>query len=165
MTKITVEDAKKHVVFGWEQAKMGKSGTAQTIISENAWPWITRMSFCICRLEPNMPRFNIDWDTRSSNSGNIVAMGSFDFDSLEEGAEKLAKEINDEVPDYAWMTDEEHAKLKVDIKQEFQEFFDTHCDLEKGDCPDRWTCKVRWPGGFGLQGCSFEHDDKKRILG
>jgi len=41
------------------------------------------------------PKYNIDWDTRNTLSGRILAMGSLDFDTVEEGAEKLARQIEE----------------------------------------------------------------------
>ena len=52
------------------------------------------------------PKYNIDWDTRSTVSGRILAMGSLDFDTIEEGSEKLVSQII-ETKAYLYMGDDD----------------------------------------------------------
>ena len=151
---LTTEEAQKHIQYAIDNSE--SSGTF--ILNDNAGPYETRIHIVRCGNSP--PKYNIDWECENTSSGFTPgknghdAMGSLDFDTFEEGAEKLARQVNGSVPSYAWMSDEEKEKLDKEIQAEFKDFFDKHCDLEKGDCPDRSSCPVRWPGGFGLQGCT-----------
>lgn len=105
-----------------------------------------------------LPAYNIDWDLRSSVTGNIctfegeLIMGTLDFDTAEQGAEVWAKQIISRAPSWSWVTDEEAKMIGDEIEHTFEQFFHMHCD-EAGDCPIKTQCKVRWPGGFGLGGC------------
>jgi hypothetical protein len=110
-----------------------------------------------------LPKYNIDWDIRSDVSGNfavykkkdgekLTMMGTFDFNTPEEGAKLWLEQIMERVPRGLWTSWEEKQAIDAEIKKEFQEFFDKHCG-DEGDCPLRPTCEVKWPGGFGLQGC------------
>jgi len=94
----TKEEAKKVIEFALSMG--GK--TATVIIDDSLWPFKTEMTLTKCdpwwdsggNLRTN-PRYNIDWDTRDTTTGTILAMGSFDFNDLEDGAEKLARQINE----------------------------------------------------------------------
>lgn len=197
-TFLTAGQAKKEIEFAISQA--GSGGSASTMLNET-YPWTTGMTLTICSKpreiemggtpvrvaqsqaelmallkgeEPSkLPNYNIDWDTRNDESGNIVtvkkkdgsresAMGSIDFDTLDEGAEKLAKAINELVPALCWSSPEEQAKIDAEIQSDFQKFFDKHCG-DNGDCGLKGTCEVRWPGGFGLQGCHADGAIREEI--
>lgn len=163
---LTVEHAKKDIEFAISQIVNHRS--AETILNET-YPWTTGMTLTNCEAWTDSegklrtsPKFNIDWDTRSDFSGKIVAMGSIDFDTVEEGAKKLSEAINADVREEFWSSQEEQAKLDAEIKANFQKFFDKHCG-DGGDCPLRPTCEVKWPGGFGLQGCRADGAIREEI--
>ena len=114
-----------------------------------------------------LPKYNIDWDIRHSVSGNylvrkkdgsvIVTMGTFDFDTAEQGAERWLEQIKDRVAEKngLWMTSEEKHEQDKKIEKEFQDYFDAHCS-DAGDCTWKESCEVKWPGGHGLRGCRRE---------
>lgn len=119
--------------------------------------------------QSELPKYNIDWDIRSSVSGNyitfkkssgekVLMMGSFDFDTPDQGAERWLKQIKDCVAKGLWMTHEEKVAQDKAIDQEFQDYFDAHCS-DSGDCEWKATCQVRWKGGYGLRGCRRENPD------
>jgi len=95
------ERAKRDIEFAIQQAGGDKYSTV--IIDDSFWPFKTEMTLTKCdpwrdsegRLRTS-PRYNIDWDTRDTLSGRILAMGSLDFDTVEEGAEKLSRQIEEE---------------------------------------------------------------------
>jgi len=96
--KYDKEDAKKDVEFAIEQAGEGKCSTV--LIDDSFWPFQTEITLIKCdpwrgqdgKLHES-PKYNIDWDTRSTVSGKILAMGSLDFNTVEQGAEELVKQI------------------------------------------------------------------------
>lgn len=120
-----------------------------------------------------LPKYNIDWDIRNDVTGRIAVykkkngeifemMGSFDFNTAQQGAERWLKQIEERVPRGLWTSGEEKKALDASIEKEFQDFFDRHCG-DEGDCPLRTTCEVKWPGGFGLQGCKAEGEIRAEI--
>jgi hypothetical protein len=96
--KYTKEKAKRDIEFAIEQA--GESKRSTVLIDDSFWPFKTEMTLTKCdpwrddegKLRTS-PKYNIDWDTRSTVSGKILALGSLDFDTVEEGAEELARQI------------------------------------------------------------------------
>lgn len=119
--------------------------------------------------QAQLPRYNIDWDIRNSESGNFLTlkrangektlmMGSFDFDTPDQGAERWLKQIKNCVAKGLWTTQEESEALQKEIHKEFQDYFDLHCS-DTGDCAWKTTCQVRWAGGYGLRGCRRENPD------
>ena len=96
----SIEQAKKDIEIAIQQAGEGKCSTV--IIDDSFWPFKTEMTLTKCdpwrdssgRMRTS-PKYNIDWDTRDTLSGRILAMGSLDFDTVEEGAEKLARQIEE----------------------------------------------------------------------
>ena len=82
----------------------GKSDTASTLIDDSCWPWITGMTLTKCgpwkdsegKIQTS-PEFNIDWDTRNDVSGMIIDLGSLDFDTIEEGARRLFRQIHQKI--------------------------------------------------------------------
>ena len=105
------EQARRDIEFAIQQAGDGKNSTV--IIDDSFWPFKTELTLTKCdpwkdsdgRLRTS-PKYNIDWDTRNTLSGRILAMGSLDFDTVEEGAEKLARQI-EETKAYLFMGDED----------------------------------------------------------
>jgi len=94
------EQARKDIEFAIQQTGDGKYSTI--IIDDSFWPFKTEMTLTKCDLWRDSegklrtsPKYNIDWDTRNTLNGKILAMGSLDFDTIEEGAEKLAKQIEE----------------------------------------------------------------------
>ena len=94
------DQARKDIEFAIQQAGDGKYSTV--IIDDSFWPFKTEMTLTKCdpwrdsrgRVRTS-PKYNIDWDTRDALSGRILAMGSLDFDTVDEGAEKLARQIEE----------------------------------------------------------------------
>jgi len=116
-----------------------------------------------------LPKYNIDWDVRNSISGNycvlkrgdgekVTMMGTFDFDTIEQGAERWLEQIKERVAKGLWTTTEEKDAQDKEIEKEFQDYFDAHCS-DTGDCEWKASCEVRWPGGHGLRGCRRENPD------
>lgn len=116
-----------------------------------------------------LPKFNIDWDIRSSitdtylvfkkkDGEKVTMMGTFDFDTPEQGAERWLEQIKERVVKGIWMTFEEKQALNKELDKEFQDYFDAHCS-DDGDCEWKEGCSVRWPGGHGLRGCRRENPD------
>jgi hypothetical protein len=107
--KYTKEKAKRDIEFAIEQAGEGRGSTV--LIDDSFWPFKTEMTLTKCdpwrdregKLRTS-PRYNIDWDTRGTVSGKIVGMGSLDFDTIEEGAEELARQIK-QTKAYLYMGD------------------------------------------------------------
>lgn len=125
--KKSIEEATKDILYAIEQANGEK---ASTILNES-YPYTTGMTLTVCS-KPRMvllggmvvareaqsqtelaallsgeepekyPNYNIDWDTRSDVSGRIFAMGTIDFDTVEEGAMKLSEAIEEKVPKGCW---------------------------------------------------------------
>lgn len=124
-----------------------------------------------------MPKYNIDWDVREDSGGNycilkkkdgsrVTMMGSFDFNTPEEGAQKWLEQLKERTPSNLWTSEEEHDRLHKKINEDFQAFFDKHCsDQAEKPCPMRATCEVRWPGGFGLKGCRIGEFSQDRGIG
>ena len=96
--KYDKEEARRDIEFAIEQVGVGKYSTV--LIDDSFWPFQTEMTLTKCdpwrdqdgKLHAS-PKYNIDWDTRSTVSGKILAMGSLDFDTVEQGAEELVKQI------------------------------------------------------------------------
>ncbi len=120
-----------------------------------------------------LPKYNIDWDIRNDITGRFAVykkkngekidmMGTFDFNTPEEGARLWQAQIMERVPRHLWTALEEKEDIDAQIKAEFQDFFDRHCG-DEGDCSLRENCPVRWPGGFGLQGCKAEGEIREEI--
>jgi len=94
------EDARKDIEFAIQQAENSKSSTV--IIDDSFWPFSVGMTLTKCdpwwdsegRLHTS-PKYNIDWDVRNTVTGEIIKMGSLDFNDLEEGAEKLSRQIEE----------------------------------------------------------------------
>jgi len=116
-----------------------------------------------------LPNYNIDWDIRCSVSGNylqlkkkdgtsVTMMGSFDFDTPEQGAERWLEQIKERVAKGLWTTKEERNAQDKKFAKEFQDYFDSHCS-DDGDCEWKESCEVRYPGGHGLRGCRRENPD------
>lgn len=117
------------------------------------------------KLDPDdMPKYNIDWDIRNTESGSFLTykkkgeeeglpmMGSFDFNTPEEGAARWLEQIKNSVAKGLWMSWEEKKELDAKTNKIFQDFYDKHC-ADDMDCPLIPTCEVRWPTGIGLVGC------------
>ncbi|MFQ6095205.1 MAG: hypothetical protein ACE5NN_03570 [Candidatus Bathyarchaeia archaeon] len=104
------ERARRDIEFAIEQA--GESKYSTVIIDDSFWPYKTELTLTKCdpwrdgqgRVRTS-PKYNIDWDTRNTLSGRILAMGSLDFNTIEEGAEKLARQI-EETKAYLYMGDD-----------------------------------------------------------
>jgi hypothetical protein len=114
-----------------------------------------------------LPKYNIDWDIRSSISDNylqlkkkdgtvVTMMGTLDFDTPEQGAERWLEQIKERVAKWLWTTKGEQQAQDKEIAKEFQDYYDAHC---AGDCEWKESCEVRWPGGHGLRGCRRENPD------
>jgi len=58
---------------------------------------------------------NIDWICEDTESGEAVASGSFDYWRLDEGADRLAKEINEHVPKHCF---KDNVPTPIDPKRE-----------------------------------------------
>jgi len=122
-----------------------------------------------------LPTYNIDWDIRNDVSGNyctlkkgdsepIVMMGTFDFDTPEQGAKRWLDQIHECVAKGLWVTVDERDAQDKTIQKEFQEYYDAHC-ADTGDCEWKESCEVRWPGGHGLRGCRRENPDDDEMWG
>jgi len=104
------ERARRDIEFAIQQAGEGKCSTV--IIDDSFWPFKTEMTLTKCdpwrdsegRLRTS-PKYNLDWDTRDTLSGRILAMGSLNFDTMEEEVEKLARQI-EETKAYLYMGDD-----------------------------------------------------------
>ncbi len=118
-----------------------------------------------------LPNYNIDWDIRNSISDSylhlkkkdgtsVTMMGSFDFDTPEQGAERWLEQIKERVVKGLWTTKEEQQARDKEIAKEFQDYHDAHC---AGDCEWKESCEVRWPGGHGLRGCRRENPDDEEM--
>lgn len=113
-----------------------------------------------------LPKYNIDWDIRNSVSGNYLLlkkeamMGTFDFDTSEQGAERWLEQIKERAAKGLWTSWEERQARDKKFDKEFQEYFDAHC---AGDCEWKDSCEVRWPGGHGLRGCRRENPDDEEM--
>jgi len=110
-----------------------------------------------------LPKYSIDWDIRNSISGDyctlkkrngsiVAMMGSFEFDTAEQGAERWLEQMKDCVVKGLWTTREEEQKMHDETTAVFQAFYDKHC-AEGCDCPLIENCEVKWPTGIGLVGC------------
>jgi len=107
--KYDKEEAKRDIEFAIQQS--GNSKHSTVLIDDSFWPFQTEMTLTKCdpwidgegKLRKS-PKYNIDWDTRSTVSGKILAMGSLDFDTIEEGAEELVRQIK-ETKAYLYMGD------------------------------------------------------------
>jgi hypothetical protein len=96
--KYDKEEAGRDIEFAIEQAGEGKCSTV--LIEDSFWPFQTEMTLTKCdpwrsqdgKLHTSL-KYNIDWDTRSTVSGMILAMGSLGFDTATQGAEELVKQI------------------------------------------------------------------------
>jgi len=148
-----------------------ETGEGSYILNDRFYPFI--WGYTISFLEENriaeppgrdLPKYNIDWDIRNSVTGAITSskgesmMGSFSFNTPEEGAQKWLKQIKERTVQWLWVTEAEKKELEQRIEQENQAYYDEHCS-DDGDCPYRETCTVRWPGGHGLRGCRLENPD------
>jgi len=120
-----------------------------------------------------LPKYNIDWDIRSSISDSylrlkkrdgttVTMMGTFDFDTAEQGAERWLEQIKERVAKWLWTTTEERNAQDKEFEKEFQDYFDAHC-ADAGDCAWKESCEVRWPGGHGLRGCRCENPDDEEM--
>jgi len=113
-----------------------------------------------------LPKYNIDWDIRNSVSGNYLLlkkeamMGTFDFDTSEQGAERWLEQIKERAAKGLWTSWEERQARDKELDKEFQEYYDAHC---AGDCEWKGSCEVRWPGGHGLRGCRRENPDDEKM--
>jgi len=115
-----------------------------------------------------LPNYNIDWDIRNGygdylhlkkkDGTSVMMMGTFDFDTPEQGAERWLEQIKERVAKGLWTTKEEQQAQDKEIAKEFQDYFDAHCS-DAGDCEWKESCEVRWPGGHGLRGCRRENPD------
>jgi hypothetical protein len=96
--KYGIEEARRDIEFVIEQA--GEGRCSAVLIEDSFWPFQTEMTLTKCdpwrsqdgKLHTS-PKYNIDWDMRSTVSGKILAMGSLDFNTIEQGAEELVKQI------------------------------------------------------------------------
>ena len=123
--------------------------------------------------DEELPSYNIDWDIRNQASDSfctlkqedgstVTMMGTFDFDTAEQGAERWLAQIKERTAKGLWTTNEERHARDKEIKKEFQDYFDTHCS-DDGDCEWKGSCEVRWPGGHGLRGCRRENSDDEEM--
>jgi len=190
----TVEELQKSIAWSLEQG-----GNDNYILNDNSYPYIwgyylhivepggrtmllggilpVTLAQTTSQLESALsgetegesPKYNIDWDIRSSISGNYctltkkdgekeIMMGTFDFNTPEQGAERWLEQIKERVAKGLWTTTEEKRAQDKEIEKEFQEYFDAHC-ADTGDCEWKESCEVRWPGGHGLRGCRRENPD------
>jgi len=188
----TIEDLKTSIAWSIEQG-----GNDNYILNDNSYPYnwgyylhvieeqkgpiikgqthSQLSAFLAGKPQPTadeLPKYNIDWDIRSSASGNYLTlkkksggftmMGTFDFDTPEQGAERWLEQIKERTSKGLWMTGEEKQAQDKRFKKEFQDYFDAHCS-DTGDCEYKESCEVRWPGGHGLRGCRRENPDDKEM--
>ena len=115
-----------------------------------------------------LPKYNIDWDIRNSVTGDFCTskkdgktwtmMGTFDFDTPEQGAERWLEQIKERTAKGLWTTGEERRVQDKEFEKEFQDYFEAHCS-DTGDCDWKESCEVKWPGGHGLRGCRRENPE------
>jgi len=183
----TVEELQKSIAWSIEQG-----GNDNYILNDNSYPYVwgyylhvieeqrgpvikgqthaQLSAFLAGTPQPTaeeLPKYNIDWDIRSSVSGSYCTyhteagkswtmMGTFDFDTPEQGAERWLEQIKERVAKWLWTTTEEKHAQDKEIAKEFQDYYDAHCD---DDCEWKESCEVKWPGGHGLRGCRRENPD------